>query len=72
MLRHQQKLDRFRRRGLAAVRCEFALHAMAYNLARAVALLRAISACFYATYLALITQHLPGRLRFVQHIAQIH
>ncbi len=29
-----------RRRGLVVVRCEFALHAMAYNLARAVALLR--------------------------------
>lgn len=39
MLRHQRKLDRFRRRGLAVVRCEFALHAIAYNLARAVALL---------------------------------
>jgi len=35
-LRGRQKLNRFRRRGLAAVTCEFALHALAYNLARAV------------------------------------
>ncbi|RCV87737.1 IS1182 family transposase, partial [Vreelandella rituensis] len=31
-------LSRFRRRGLAGVKREFALHALAYNLARAVAL----------------------------------
>ncbi|MEJ2621221.1 MAG: transposase [Candidatus Thiodiazotropha sp.] len=31
-------LRRFRRKGLKAVRCEFALHAMAFNLRRAVAL----------------------------------
>jgi Transposase DDE domain len=41
-LRCQQGLDRFRRRGLKAVRREFALHVMAYNLSRAVALLRAL------------------------------
>lgn len=41
-LRGQQGLHRFRRRGLAAVTREFALHAIAYNLTRAVALLRAI------------------------------
>jgi len=35
-LRGKQKLDRFRRRGLVAVTREFALHALAYNLARAV------------------------------------
>jgi len=35
-------LNRFSRRGLAAVRREFALHALAYNLGRAVALLQAI------------------------------
>lgn len=40
-LRTIQGLQRFRRRGLKAVACEFALHAMAYNLSRAVALLRA-------------------------------
>jgi transposase len=37
-LRGRQGLRRFRRRGLAGVRVEFALHAMAYNLSRAMAL----------------------------------
>ncbi len=32
-------LERFRRRGLSAVRVEFTLHAIAYNLSRAVALI---------------------------------
>lgn len=41
-LRGTQGLNRFRRKGLRAVKREFALHAMAYNLSRAVALLRAI------------------------------
>lgn len=66
MLRHQQKLDRFRRRGLAAVRGEFALHVMAYNLARAVALLWAFIACFYVIYLGLYAQCLTNRLIFEQ------
>ncbi|MCC8466059.1 transposase [Photorhabdus bodei] len=38
-LRGIQGLERFRRRGLSAVRVEFTLHAIAYNLSRAVALL---------------------------------
>lgn len=37
-LKCRQGLRRFRRKGLMAVRCEFALHAMAYNLSRAVVL----------------------------------
>jgi transposase len=37
-LRQKQGLNRFRRKGLKAVRLEFALHAMAYNLGRVVAL----------------------------------
>ena len=37
-LKCRQGLRRFRRKGLKAVRCEFALHAMAYNLGRAVTL----------------------------------
>jgi len=41
-LRGQQRLNRFSHRGLAAVRREFALHALAYNLGRAVALLQAM------------------------------
>lgn len=36
-LRYQQGLNRFRRKGLPGVRLEFSLHAMAYNLSRAVA-----------------------------------
>lgn len=36
-LRYQQGLNRFRRKGLAGVRLEFSLHALAYNLSRAVA-----------------------------------
>lgn len=37
-LRGRHGLNRFRRSGLAAVRLEFALHAMAYNLSRVLAL----------------------------------
>ncbi len=37
-LRGRQGLNRFRRKGLTAVCLEFALHAMAYNLSRAMAL----------------------------------
>lgn len=43
-MRGQQGLNRFRRRGLQAVKREFALHVIAYNLSRAVALLRALFA----------------------------
>lgn len=41
-LRGQQGLNRFRRKGMKAIKREFALHVMAYNLSRAVALLRAV------------------------------
>ena len=47
-LRGQQRLDRFRRRGLRAVKREFALHVMAHNLSRAVALLRVVFFYLYA------------------------
>ncbi len=43
-LRGKQGLNRFRRNGLQAVKREFALHVMAYNISRAIALLRAILA----------------------------
>ncbi|MDO9051525.1 MAG: transposase [Methylotenera sp.] len=49
-LRCQQGLNRFRRRGLQAVKREFALHVMAHNLSRAVALLRALFTLFYAVF----------------------
>lgn len=45
-LRGRQGLNRFRRSGLSAVTREFALHAMAYNLARAIALLMALLLLF--------------------------
>ena len=41
-LRQQQGLNRFRRKGLKQVKREFALHIMAYNLSRAVALLKGL------------------------------
>jgi len=44
-LRYQQGLHRFRRKGLRGVRLEFSLHALAYNLSRAVALGRFFSPC---------------------------
>lgn len=66
-LRYQQKLDRFRRRGLCAVKCEFALHAMAYNLARAVRLLRGLFAYFYVIC---HVQHAQRRLVYLILIQQ--
>lgn len=47
-LRGRQGLNRFRRKGLKAVRLEFALHAMAYNLGRAMALGRLLSRRLHA------------------------
>jgi hypothetical protein len=47
-LRCQQALNRFRRRGLQAVKREFALHVLAHNLSRAVALSRALFTLLYA------------------------
>lgn len=41
-LRGKQGLNRFRRMGLQAIKREFALHAIAHNISRALALLRAI------------------------------
>jgi len=45
-LRQRQNLTRFRRPGLAGVTREFALHAMAYNLARAPRALRVLYLLF--------------------------
>jgi hypothetical protein len=41
-LRGKQGLNRFRRMGLRAIKREFALHAIAHNISRALALLRAL------------------------------
>jgi hypothetical protein len=64
-LRCQQGLNRFRRRGLKAVKREFALHVLAYNLSRAVALLGALFFLLYAVVRRLsetahcFLEHLP-------------
>lgn len=52
-LRGQQGFNRFRRTGLQAAKREFALHVMAYNLSRAVALLRALSAALNVPFSAI-------------------
>lgn len=52
-LRHQQGLRRFKRKGLAGVKLEFSLHAMAYNLGRVIAAQAAIL-CAAISYLAFI------------------
>lgn len=53
-MRMKQGLNRFRRRGVAAVRVEFALHAMAYNISRVVAY---ILLFFYMCYLNKYIKH---------------
>jgi transposase len=62
-LRSQQGLNRFRRRGLQAVKREFALHVLAHNLSRAVALLRALFTLLYAALRGLheVAQCFPDR-----------
>jgi transposase len=66
VLKLRQGLTRFRRRGLAAVRREFALHVMAYNLGRAIArgailaLLRALCGATVRLARRLRRDHLPG------------
>ena len=47
-LRGKQGLNRFRRMGLQAIKREFALHAIAHNISRALALLKAIIYAFSA------------------------
>jgi transposase len=62
-LRDQQGLNRFRRKGLRAVRREFALHVLAYNLSRAVALMRALLARFLpATLQVSLVKAFIGRI----------
>jgi transposase len=67
-LRAQQGLNRFRRRGLAAVRREFALHVMAHNLSRAVALQRALFAFLWATLFVPRKFGSPLRTRFLARL----
>jgi transposase len=70
-LRIRQGLNRFRRKGLKGVRVEFALHAMAYNLSRLVALCHSISFFIYRDYrigILAITQQRMSYLLF-RHFA---
>lgn len=66
VLKQRQGLTRFRRRGLAGVRREFALHVMAYNLGRAIArgafsaLLRALRGALGWLHRLLQRDYLPG------------
>jgi hypothetical protein len=74
-LRSQQGLNRFRRRGLPAVKREFALHVLAHNLSRAVALSRALFNLLYAALRGLheVAQCFPDRFpRFVGSRQQSH
>lgn len=65
VLKQRQGLVRFRRRGLAGVRREFALHVMAYNLGRAIAraailaLLRALWGALSRRIRLLLDDQLP-------------
>lgn len=52
-LRGRQNLNRFRRRGMQGVEREFALHVIAYNLSRAIALLKG-SSLFFAPITGLL------------------
>lgn len=66
-MRGQQGLHRFRRRGLKAVKREFALHVLAYNMSRAVALLRALF-CASRTLLRLVQGRFRDQLRLLKPI----
>lgn len=66
-MRGQQGLHRFRRRGLRAVKREFALHVLAYNMARAVALLRALFSPF-RTVPGHVSVQFGRATRFLQRI----
>lgn len=71
-LRGQQGLNRFRRQGLKKVKSEFALHIMAYNLSRAVALLRALFPAFSTLFdriTVLVTRLHPALSRIRHHFA---
>jgi hypothetical protein len=58
-LRYGQGLQRFRRNGLAGVRVEFALHAMAYNLGRALA---CALASLFVRFINALRAHGDGKL----------
>jgi transposase len=73
-LRGQQGLNRFRRKGLKQVKSEFALHIMAYNLSRAVALLRALLPALAAVFdrIAALVTELGSALPRIQNYFAPH
>lgn len=73
-LRGKQGLNRFRRQGLKQVKSEFALHIMAYNLSRAVALLRAFLPAFSTLFdrIAVFVTELGVALPRIQHYFARH
>ena len=73
VLRQNQGLNRFRRRGLRKVRLEFRMHLMAYNLSRVVAKIRALGG-FVGAVSGLIwaISRLQGRFRTLVAEIRIH
>jgi transposase len=69
-LREQQGLNRFRRRGVAGATREFGLHVLAYNLARAVALLKGLFVALLA-YQTLLSSTKYAFQRLLTKIANV-
>lgn len=61
VLRGQQNLNRFRRKGLARVRAEFGLHVLAYNIGRLIAFLNTRYSGVLGRYMLLIGQYCSER-----------
>jgi transposase len=59
-LRERQNFNRFRRKGLQGVKREFALHVLAYNLSRAIALAGVLLALVFAAPRRLQHRHQPA------------
>jgi hypothetical protein len=71
VMRQRQRLNRFSRRGLQAVKREFALlHVLAYNLSRAVALLGTLFVHYFALSKALWSCLSAGGRNFAQWVDQ--
>ncbi|OED45170.1 hypothetical protein ACH42_05500 [Endozoicomonas sp. (ex Bugula neritina AB1)] len=62
-LRTVQNLNRFRRRGLNAVKLEFSLHLLAYNLSRVVA-------AYFAVFIWVLRSHIVVQELYLRRMAQ--
>jgi len=71
-MRGQQGLNRFRRSGLKAVRLEFALHAMAYNLSRMVGICRLVYVLYTLLWTAILRRMSIARFNGDIAIATAH